>query len=204
MPFVTFEGIDGSGKSTLLKLFAQHLKQLGLPVEITREPGGSDLGRELREILLRPEGVPPCPEAELLIYEADRAQHVATKIRPWLDQNIWVLSDRFYDSSLAFQGAGRKLKTEDVIWLNQFATKGLKPALTVLTDCSVDVSQKRRQARKADRFENEKTQFHETVRQEFLAIAKKDPERFFIINSEKAPNELLQMLLTEVKKRGLL
>src|SRR6266404_1401263 len=99
MAFLTFEGIDGSGKSSLMKELANYLRSLGLPVEITREPGGSAMGPELREILLRTQGLAPCPEAELLIYEADRAQHVAMKIRPWLDKKHWVLSDRFYDSS---------------------------------------------------------------------------------------------------------
>src|ERR1700677_727879 len=131
MAFLTFEGIDGSGKSSLLKNFADYLKTLGVPVEITREPGGSELGRELRQILLRTQGTPPCPESELLLYEADRAQHVSLHIKPCLEKKIWVLSDRFSDSSLAFQGAGRHIPIEKVNWLNEFATRGLLPDLTV-------------------------------------------------------------------------
>src|SRR5690242_12362135 len=112
MAFITFEGIDGSGKSSLLKNFAVHLKSLGLTVEMTREPGGSELGRELRTMLLKTSGIPPCPESELLLYEADRAQHVAIHIKPWLEKKAWVLSDRFSDSSAAFQGAGRNISFE--------------------------------------------------------------------------------------------
>lgn len=210
MPFLTFEGIDGSGKSSLLKSFAQHLKDKGLNVEITREPGGSPLGRELREILLRTKGTPPCPQAELLIYEADRAQHVTTVIKPWLAKNAWVLSDRFADSSLAFQGAGRHIPKTDVEWLNKFATGGLSPQMTVLLDCPVEVSDARRKQReqnknqKADRFENEKREFHEAIRQEFLSLAREHGDRYFVLDAQKTPVELLEGLVKECHKRGLL
>ena len=205
MPFITFEGIDGSGKSSLIKKLADDLRKLGLVVEMTQEPGGTSLGTELRQILLRNKGDVPCPEAELLIYEADRAHHVKNKIKPLLNKGTWVLSDRFSDSSLAFQGAGRSLKMADVQWLNDFATGGLKPDLTVLVDCPVNVGHARRAGREADRFENEKNEFHEKVRQEFLKLAHAEPERFYILDSEKSgPEELLQKLLSEMKQRKLL
>jgi dTMP kinase len=210
MPFLTFEGIDGSGKSSLLKKLDQHLKGLGLPTEITREPGGSQLGIELREILLRTEGAAPVPEAELLIYEADRAQHVATKIRPLLKKNVWVMSDRFYDSSLAFQGAGRKLKRNDILWLNHFAAQGLAPDLTVLTDCPVEVATTRRQKRevarkvKPDRFEQEESDFHQRVRQEFLKIADENKNRYLVLDSTEKPDALLKKIIDCLKTRGLL
>jgi dTMP kinase len=210
MAFLTFEGIDGSGKSTLMKLLAEHLKGLGLPVEMTRQPGGTSLGTELRDILLRTKGSPPSPEAELLIYEADRAHHVATAIRPWLQKKVWVLCDRYADSSLAFQGAGRQISKNQVRQLNEFATQGLKPDLTVLVDCPVEVSVKRRQLRqtnektKADRFENERREFHQAVRDEFLALAKAEPDRFVVLNSEKEPQSLLTELIQEMKGRKLL
>jgi len=208
MPFLTFEGIDGSGKSSLMKLLEENLKQRGLHVEITREPGGSNIGPELRSILLRTQGAAPCPEAELLIYEADRAQHVAFKIRPWLDQGIWVLSDRFSDSSVAFQGAGRKIKIEDVKWLNRFATAGLTPDVTVLMDCPIEVSQTRRQKREreekvsADRFEREDKEFHQAVRDAYLSLAREEKERFIVLNAQKDPKSLLTDLLQALQKRG--
>jgi dTMP kinase len=210
MAFLTFEGIDGSGKSTLIRQLAEHLKGLGLTVEITRQPGGTNLGGELREILLRTKGAPPCPEAELLIYEADRAHHVATILRPLLQKKTWVLCDRYADSSLAFQGAGRKISKEKVRWLNEFATQGLRPDMTVLVDCPVELGMKRREQRqatdktKADRFEKEKKAFHQAVRDEFLALARAEPDRFVVLNSEKDTQTLLKELLNEMKKRGLL
>lgn len=206
MPLITFEGIDGSGKSSLMQLLAEHLRGLGESVETTREPGGTPLGQELREILLRTKGEAPCPEAELLIYEADRAHHVQTKIKPLLEKGTWVLSDRFFDSSTAFQGAGRKLKISDVDWLNKFAAQGIVPQLTVLVDCPVDVASDRSQKRGAkDRFEVEATHFHKSVRDEFLKLAQTHKSRFFTLSSlGKAPGELLPLLLDEIKRRGLL
>ena len=210
MPFITFEGIDGSGKSSLLDSLASHLKSNGHLVEITREPGGSTIGPEIRKILLRTDGVAPCPEAELLLYEADRAQHVALKIRPLLEKNYWVLSDRFADSSLAFQGAGRKIAQTDVAWLNQFATQGLKPDATILVDCSVELSLERRTKRekanhtKPDRFENENQKFHQAVRDEYLALAKNEPKRWIVIDSDQAPEEIFKTLKDQLRQRGLL
>ncbi|MCC6278572.1 MAG: dTMP kinase [Oligoflexia bacterium] len=204
MPFVTFEGIDGCGKSTLLESLGQHLLGQGLTVQKTREPGGSELGKDLRQILLRTSGEPPCPEAELLIYEADRAQHVQTKIRPWLESGAWVLSDRFFDSSTAFQGAGRKIAQEHVTWLNQFATGSLKPDCTVLIDVPVEVSQQRRKNRRHDRLENEDNTFHESVRRAYLELSKREPKRFFVLDGTKSPQHLTTLLIEELKSRGLL
>ncbi|MBK9293342.1 MAG: dTMP kinase [Oligoflexia bacterium] len=205
MPFITFEGIDGSGKSSLAKLLAKELEKRGYKVQQTQEPGGTALGLELRQLLLRTSGEPPCPEAELLIYEADRAQHVNTKIKPLLKNNFWVLSDRFYHSSLAFQGAGRDLKIQDVMWLNQFAAGGLSPDLVVLVDCPVDVSFARRAGRVADRFEKEKREFHEKVRNQYLKLAKDESDIFLILESEKKSlDSLLKELIDELNKRGLL
>ena len=209
MPFLTFEGIDGSGKSSLLKAFTDYLKSRGLPVEITREPGGSNIGPELRNILLRTVGQAPCPQAELLIYEADRAQHVTFKIRPLLEKGVWVISDRFADSSIAFQGAGRHIKKEDVQWLNTFATGGLKPDLTILLDCPVELSQARRKKREgekkvnADRFEMESQEFHQAVRDSYLALAKNEPDRFVVLDAKKTQEVLLKELIEAVSTRDL-
>jgi dTMP kinase len=209
MAFFTFEGIDGSGKSSLLKNFADHLKGLGLTVEMTREPGGSELGRELRQILLKTTGVPPCPESELLLYEADRAQHVAQHIKPWLEKKAWVLSDRFGDSSVAFQGAGRHIPVEKVKWLNEFATQGLLPDMTIVVDCPVEESVARREKRereantRPDRFESEISTFHQAVRNEYLKLAKTH-SRFFVLDGTKDQKSLLEDLITECKKRKFL
>jgi dTMP kinase len=204
MPLITFEGIDGCGKSTLLEGLARHLNSLGKSVQKTREPGGSELGQELRLILLRTQGEAPCPQAELLIYQADRAQHVQNKIRPWLDHGDWVLSDRFYDSSTAFQGAGRKIKVEDVLWLNMFASEGLVPDATILIDVPVEVGFKRREKRKSDRLEKEAVEFHQAVRDGYLQLAKKEKKRFLILNGELSVEVLVKQLLEYLKSRSLL
>ncbi len=200
MPFITFEGVDGSGKSSLLQLLSEFLKKDGHTVEMTKEPGGTDLGIELRRLLLKTTGQAPTPRAELLIYEADRAQHVETKIKPLLSRGVWVLSDRFSDSSLAFQGAGRNISSEDVIWLNEFATGKVTPDLTVLVDCDVDVAASRRSDRKIDRLEGEKKEFHQKVRNGFLEIAKNHSQRFLVLNSERqSAAELLAILTKRIK-----
>ncbi len=204
MPFISFEGIDGSGKSSLLENFKIHLKGLGLPVETTKEPGGTQLGKDLRNILLRTNGEAPCPRAELLIYEADRAQHVEVIIKPLLQKGFWILSDRYADSSLAFQGAGRKLDKEKVVWLNSFATSGLVPDLTVLLDCTVEVAETRRASREDDRMESEKLEFHQMVRDEYLTLAKHEPKRFLVLDAMKTPKQLFEELLQEVKNRKIL
>jgi dTMP kinase len=209
MPFITFEGIDGSGKSSLLDNFASELKSRDLPVEITREPGGSILGRDLRKILLQTTGEKPCPEAELLLYLADRAQHVTKKIMPWLKEGKWVLSDRFIDSSIAFQGAGRKISISDVQLLNTFATGGLLPELTVIVDCPIEISGERLEKRlkekntELDRFEKEKSDFHQAVRDEYLKLSKTH-SRFFVLDGRKTQKELSQEFLNECLRRKIL
>lgn len=205
MAFITFEGIDGSGKSSLIGLLAEKLKGLGHKVELTQEPGGTALGKELREILLRTKGEIPCEESELLIYEADRAHHVKTKIKPLLEKSVWVLSDRYFDSSTAFQGAGRNISKGDVKWLNQFASLGLKPTMTILVDCAVDTGKSRMKDRTLDRLEMEKKDFHEKVREEYLVLAEAEPLRFFVLNSENSkPEMLVEEIWREMKKRDLI
>ena len=204
MPFITFEGLDGSGKSTLIKLLAESLQSQGKSVFLTREPGGSSLGPELRSILLRTKGPAPCPEAELLIYEADRAQHVLEIIQPRVAQGEWVLSDRFADSSLIFQGEGRGLNKDDIRWLNAFATKGTQPDVTFLLDCPVELSFSRRAKRKADRFEQEEQAFHERVRKGFLDLARSEKKRFVILDATQEPEELLKHVQDKLQTRGLL
>lgn len=209
MAFIVFEGLDGSGKTTLMKKLSNLLDQRSISHIITREPGGTELGDELREIILRKSGDAPCPRAELLLYEAGRAQHVDKKIKPALEKNQWVLCDRYTASSIAFQAGGRNLKTEDVEWLNQFATANLAPDLFVLLDLTVDESEKRRDNRQketnteADRMESEKRDFHERTRQGYLNEAKKDPSRWLILNAAKTPDELFQILEGRLRSQWL-
>lgn len=182
MFFVVFEGLDGSGKSSLMKRLEAHLKNSKQDLIMTREPGGTTVGDEIREIILKKQAEPPSPRTELLLYQASRAQHVDLVIRPALALKKWVLCDRFSASSIAFQGGGRGISLEQVRWLNDFATSLLKPHLTVLLDLSVEESKKRRSHREnttavaEDRIEAEADSFHEKVRQGFLDQAKADPE----------------------------
>ena len=147
MPFVVFEGLDGSGKSSLMSALETELKSKGLVTVRTREPGGTPLGDEIRNMILRPEGPAPTPRTELLLYEASRSQHVDQVIVPALKQNKWVLCDRFSASSVAFQAGGRSISEEWVEKLNEFATNDLTPDLTILLDLSVTESKRRRQQR---------------------------------------------------------
>lgn len=207
MRFIAFEGLDGSGKSTLIEGLKSELNRQGVQCRVTREPGGSPLGDELRQILLRLHGDTPAPRTELLLYQAIRAQHVEKLIRPTLQEGSWVLSDRYAASSVAFQSGGREISTTDVEKLNEFSTGGLQPDLYVLLDVSVEESLRRRQGREVrtgqsmDRFEREKQDFHQRVREAYLALAKKDSARWLVISSQQKPAEVLQQLLSELKRR---
>jgi dTMP kinase len=178
--FVTFEGVEGCGKSTQLGRLRTWMKEGGIPVLATREPGGTALGRAIRQALLAPGEVGP--EAELLLYEADRAQHVREIIRPALERGLNVLCDRFYDSTTAYQAFGRGLDGERVVELNAWAAGGLVPDLTLLFDLPVEEGLRRaRRGGGGDRLEREALAFHERVRGGFLELARREPARFRII-----------------------
>lgn len=200
MPFVVFEGLDGSGKSSLMTALEKELKGKNLPVVRTREPGGTVLGDLIREMILRTDGPTPTPRTELLLYEASRAQHVDQVIRPALMKNSWVLCDRFAASSIAFQAGGREISEEWVVSLNEFATGGVVPDLTVLLDLSVEESRRRRNQRQSqggaveDRIESEADTFHERVRKSFLDQASRDPKRWLVLNAAETPDALLEKL----------
>lgn len=206
MPFVVFEGLDGSGKSSLMSALESELQSKQLSVLRTREPGGTVLGDEIREMILRRDGPSPTPRTELLLYEASRAQHVDQVIRPALQKKQWVLCDRFSASSIAFQAGGREISEAWVEKLNEFATGQLKPELTVLLDLSVSESRRRRNQREAnagpkeDRIESEADSFHERVRQSFLSQAKRDPSSWFVLDAGRTPVELLAQLMEHLEK----
>jgi dTMP kinase len=208
--FITFEGIDGCGKSTQLRLLADKLAARGLPVISTREPGGTPLGKKLRAALLDvSERVDPL--TELLVFAADRAQHVRMHLRPALDQNQVVLSDRYADATVAYQGAGRGFDPKLIREIVDLATGGLKPDLTLLFDLSVpesSVRTRRRVARKrTDRLDIEAAEFHTRVRDAYLEIAKNEPDRFRVIDArgsvEQTHKAVMEIVIPFLKDRGL-
>ncbi len=207
MAFISFEGLDGSGKSTLIKSLKQHLEQAGLKVVVTREPGGTPLAEEIRDLILRTGHEAPVAATEVLLYEASRAQHVAKVIRPALNAGSWVLCDRFSESTVAFQCFARGVNRAEVDWLNRFAEQGTRPAAVVLLDLSVEASrrrQNRRQdqsAQQRDRIENEADEFHTRVRNGFLAQAAAEPARWIVLDAELSPDELLSTLLSALQQR---
>lgn len=210
MPFIVFEGLDGSGKSSLLRALEDELKGRGVSFHRTREPGGTELGEEIREIILRKTPPNPGPKAELLLYQAARAQHVDEVIRPRLLAGEWVISDRFSASSVAFQAGGRAIAQADVEWLSRFATGDLQADLTVLLDLSVDEARRRQGRREdaggegADRIESESEAFHQRVRESFLDQARRAPDSWLLLSAEKTPEVLREELFAELRRRGWL
>ena len=185
--FITFEGIEGSGKSTQIKLLVDYLTEQQIPHLSTREPGGTPIAEAIRKILLDPLCSEMLPEAELLLYSASRAQHTGELILPALKAGKIVISDRYYDSTTAYQGAARDLDYEVIDLLNSFATFHTVPNLTVLLDLPVEEGFRRIDHRDLDRLEQEDISFHKKVRQQFLSIAKKHASRYLVLDALKAP-----------------
>lgn len=182
--FITLEGGDGSGKSTQLQLLVEWLGKQGRTVLTTREPGGTELGDELREIVLHRRGH-ITPKAEALMYAADRAHHIATKVRPALDRGDVVVQDRYFDSSVAYQGVARTLGAREVRDISLWATDGLRPDLTILLDIDEEVGRNRLDSSRTryDRLEAEEQAFHGRVRAAYLELATKEPERFLVVDA---------------------
>jgi dTMP kinase len=188
--FITLEGGDGSGKSTQSTLLAEWLESKGHTVVLTREPGGTELGDEIRDIVLHRRGH-IAPRAEALLYAADRAHHIATKVRPALDRGEIVLQDRYLDSSVAYQGAGRVLDPDEVRKLSLWAAEDLLPDLTVLLDLDETVGRDRLTARtKYDRLEDEEQDFHARVRAGYLKLAAAEPTRFLVLGASDSVESL--------------
>jgi dTMP kinase len=194
--FIAFEGGEGTGKSTQSKLLAQWLEQEGETVLLSREPGGTELGKDLRKILLGHETGDISPRAEALLYAADRAHHVYSVIRPALDRGEVVISDRYFDSSAAYQGAGRVLNPTEVARISRWATESLYPTLTILIDLPAEIGLSRLQSR--DRLEAESNDFHERVRQEYLQIAMMDSERYFVVDGTQSVEEINAQITARV------
>ncbi|MDJ1114880.1 dTMP kinase [Microbacterium dauci] len=197
--WVTLEGGDGSGKTTQATLLERWLAEQGRTVVRTREPGGSEVGVLIREIVLHHRG-DIAPRAEALLYAADRAHHVATVVRPALARGEVVIQDRYLDSSVAYQGAGRVLDGGEIRDLSLWATEGALPDLTVLLDLDPSVARGRLDAadKPFDRLEAEKSAFHERVRAAFLALAAAEPERFLVLDASRPVDELAAAIRSRV------
>lgn len=199
--FITFEGGDGSGKSTQAGLLAQWLTEQGRTVVRTREPGGTEVGVEIRNLVLHHRGHID-PRAEALLYAADRAQHIATLVRPALERGDVVIQDRYFDSSVAYQGAGRILDATEVRDLSLWATDTLLPDVTVLLDLDENLARTRLDAadKPFDRLENEKAEFHSRVRAGFLALAQAEPHRFLVLDATEPIEVLAEAIRARVSQ----
>ncbi len=203
--FYVFEGLDGCGKSTLIQNYKLHLESLGKNVYVTREPGGTPLGEELRSTLLtvkKNSDFKISPRAELLLYEASRAQHVDQIISPKIQNGITVLCDRFTASSVAFQAGGRTLKLQDVNWLNQFAIQSFKPEKQIFIDLNYSECQKRKAGmnQALDRLESEAADFHNKVYQSYTEQVKKSPKDWLVLDGHLSPDNLLLSLIDGLNK----
>ncbi len=198
--FVTLEGGDGSGKTTQAGLLEQWLGERGRTVVRTREPGGTPVGVEIREIVLHHRG-DVAPRAEALLYAADRAHHVATVVRPAIERGDVVVQDRYIDSSVAYQGAGRVLDAGEVRSISEWATEGLRPDLTVLLDLPWDAAHDRLQGARTryDRLEAEAGDFHARVREAYLRLAEAEPERFLVVDAALPVDEIAARIRERVE-----
>ncbi len=209
MRFLSFEGLDGSGKSTLIAGLMAELERRSVKVRVTREPGGTPLAEDIRSLILRTGDEAPVPATEVLLYEASRAQHVSKVIKPSLALGEWVLCDRYSESTVAFQCFARGLDRVEIDRLNRFAEQGYRPELVVLLDLTVEVS-RRRQNRRAseasgkslDRMEQEADDFHERVREGFLAQVREELDRWFVLDADLPSDVLLEKTVSELVRRG--
>ena len=200
--FITFEGGEGSGKTTQIQLLTKALQSQGFLVEVTREPGGTAIGDDIRKILLDAKNAHMTPLCEMLLYWAARAQHLEEKIKPWLASGKVVLCDRFVDSTVVYQGYARDLDRPTIRQLETLVCQDLKPDVTFVLDIPVDRGLERANARmagdsqKEDRFEQEKRDFHDRVHAGFLDLAEKEPNRFAVIDADRDIESIHNDILT--------
>jgi len=202
--FVTFEGGEGSGKSTALRLIAERLNKEGQETVITREPGGTPIAEQIRNVILDKGNTAMDSRTEALLYAASRRQHLVEKVWPAIKRGAIVLCDRYLDSSLAYQGGARGLGIDEVLNINMFATEGTFPDLTLLFDLEPEVGLARIAAnanREVNRLDLEKIEFHKGVRATFLDLAKRYPERFVIIDASKPVEEVVEAAYNAIKSR---
>ena len=201
---ISFEGPEGAGKSSILEAILPLLEEKGIPYITTREPGGVDIAEKIRQVILDPDHTSMDAKTELLLYIASRRQHLVERVLPALAAGKVVLMDRFIDSSVAYQGYGRGLSVEDIEWLNQFATDGLKPDLTLYFDLDVEEGLARiarNQEREVNRIDLEGLELHYKVRKGYLALAEKEPERIVKIDASQSFETVLADVLTILEKR---
>lgn len=204
--FITFEGGEGGGKTTQIRRLKEALAREGVETVLTREPGGTWLSEEIRRLIKDQAMDAPCDRSELLLFLAARAQLVRNVIRPALEAGKWVLSDRFSDSTLAYQGYGRRLPLDDLRRMNDFACEGLKPDLTLLLDVDPEVSRTRMRRREAatattaDRIERAGEAFHARLRAGFAELAKAEPERIVTIDANGTPDEVWELVWKSTRR----
>lgn len=201
--FITFEGPEGAGKTTIIQMLHQSLQNIGYSTLVTREPGGIKIAEEIRKIILNPEHKEMDPRTEALLYAAARRQHLAEKVIPALDEGKVVLCDRFVDSSLAYQGFARGLGMKEVYQINEFAINGLMPHLTFYLDIDPEIGLKRinqNQGREINRLDLEKLEFHYQVREGYLDLLKRFPDRICLIDAHRPIDEVHQEIYQKIKK----
>ncbi|MCF7858094.1 MAG: dTMP kinase [Candidatus Cloacimonetes bacterium] len=198
--FITFEGIEGCGKSTQAKMLKDHLEKIGKQVFLTREPGGPKISETIREVLLSIDNKEMLPQTEVLLYMAARSQHTGEWIIPELQKGKIVISDRYYDSTFAYQGAARKIDGKLIDTIRRYATFGLVPDITFLIDLNEEIGLSRILENKADRLEQESLLFHKKVRDGFLVLAKKEPARFRVLDGNKSIEQIYQAVINIIDK----
>lgn len=205
--FITFEGIEGSGKTSHIAAVVAEMKRLGLPYLLTREPGGTEIGDDIRDILLNPKNTSMVPETELALYLASRKQHIEEVIIPSLWEGKHVLCDRFEDSSVAYQGYARSLGMDHVRKLSREVGIDLKPDVTVLLDLPPEIGLERARGRPLTgdtRFENEKLEFHRAVREGYLILAKNEPDRIWVVDAggdlEVVSKEVVSLVMNRLSE----
>ena len=207
MAFIVFEGLDASGKSTLIQKVEKYLSENGQSSLLLRDPGSTDLGESLRNIILDTKITPPVPRAETLMYQAARVQMVEKRILPELAKGNWVLCDRFHSSTVAFQSFARGLELQAVEQLNHFVAHDCVPDLYIFLDIPVEESQKRKQSRseesgvEQDRMEKEAIDFQQKVREGYMYLSQKTPENWLVLDGTQTPEELLNKTVDEIRKR---